>query len=286
MTILVIGGTGQVGSEVVARLVERGERVRVPSRSEANLAELPEGVEGVVGDLADPTTYGEIFDGAERMFLLNALATDELQQGLAAVNEARRVGVRHVVYQSIHDVETGPHVPHFASKIAVEYALRESGLPWTFLRPNNFHQNDLALREAIVEHGVYPAPLGTTGLSRVDVRDIADAAVAALAGGWEGRSIDLVGPNVLTGPECAAIWSEALGREVAYGGDDPDAWGEQMRGFRLPEWLIYDLVLMWRLFQEEGLIASDEQLDATREILGREPTAYRDFVRETAASWS
>jgi len=286
MTILVVGGTGQVGSEVVKRLVRRGERVRVPSRSEERLGELPHGVEGVVGDLTDPVTYPAIFDGAERMFLLNALTTDELQQGLAAVNEARRAGMRHVVYQSIHDVETGPHVPHFASKIAVEYALRESGLAWTFVRPNNFHQNDLALREAIVDHGVYPAPLGTVGLSRVDVRDIADAAVAALAGGWEGRSIDLVGPDVLTGPECAAMWSEALGREVAYGGDDLDAWTEQMRGFGLPDWLTYDLVLMWRLFQEEGLAASEEQLDATREILGREPISFRDFVRETAASWS
>jgi len=286
MSILVIGGTGQVGSEVVKRLLARGESVRVPTRSQANLGGLPEGVDGVAGDLTDPATYGAIFDGAERMFLLNPLAVDELQQGLAAVNEARRVGMRHVVYQSIHDVETGPHVPHFASKIAVEYALRESGLPWTFLRPNNFHQNDLSLRQAIVDHGVYPQPLGSIGLSRVDVRDIADAAVAALAGGWEGRSVDLVGPDVLTGPDCAAIWSEMLGREVRYAGDDLDAWAGQMRQLGMPEWLVYDLVVMYRLFQEEGLAASEEQLDATREILGREPISFRDFVRETAASWS
>ena len=286
MTILVVGGTGQVGSEVVARLVERGGRVRVPTRSAVKAAGLPDGVEGVVGDLTDPATYGAIFDGAERMFLLNALTTDELQQGLAAVNEARRVGMRHVVYQSIHDVETAPHVPHFASKIAIERALRESGLAWTFLRPNNFHQNDLGLRQAILEHGVYPQPIGPTGCSRVDVRDIADAAVAALAGGWEGRSVDLVGPDALTGEACAAIWSETLGREVHYAGDDLDAWAGQMRQLGMPEWLVYDLVLMFRLFQQEGLVATGEQLAATREILGREPIAFRDFVRETAASWT
>lgn len=286
MTLLVVGGTGQVGSEVVKRLVERGKRVRVPTRSAEKASRLPDGVDGVVGDLADPTTYGAIFDGATAMFLLNPLSTDELQQGLAAVNEARRVGVGHVVYQSVADAEIAPHVPHFAAKVAIEWALRESGLAWTLIRPNSFFQNDLSLRGAIVEHGVYPSPLGSAGVSRVDVRDIADAVVTAFGGRWEERSVDLCGPDVLTGPECAEIWSDALGREVTYGGDDLDAWAEQMRGYGLPEWLIYDLALMWRLFHEEGLAASDEQLEATREILGREPRSYRDFVRETAASWS
>lgn len=287
MTLLVVGGTGQVGSEVVKRLAERGKRVRVPTRSAEKLGRLPDGVEGVVGDLADPTTYGAIFDGATAMFLLNALTLDELQQGLAAVNEARRVGIGHVVYQSVADAETAPHVPHFAAKVAIEWALRESGLDWTLIRPNSFFQNDLALRPALAEHGVYPLPMGSAGVSRVDVRDIADAVVAALEGGrWEERSIDLCGPDVLTGEDCAAIWGEALGREVRYGGDDLDAWAAQMRQLGLPEWLIYDLTLMWKHFQDEGLAASDEQLEATREILGREPRSYRDFVRETAASWS
>ncbi len=285
MRHLVLGGTGTVGSAVVEELVGRGEQVRVVSRSEEKLEELPDGASGVVGDLADPTTYGEIFRDFDRLFLLNAVAPTELQEGLAAVAEAKRADADRVVYLSVHHVEAGAHVPHFASKIGVERALSESGLPHTVLRPNNFFQNDLWLREPIVEHGVYPQPLGSVGASRVDVADIAEAAAIALTeAGHVGEVYPLVGPEPLSGEDCARAWSEALGREVAYGGDDLDAWSEQAVR-TLPAWMVYDFRLMYELFQEEGLVASARDLEATRRILGREPRSFADWARETAEGW-
>ncbi len=286
MRYLVLGGTGTVGSAVAERLLERGLEVRIPSRSEEKLSELPEGAEGVVGDMEDPSTYGRIFRGVDRMFLLNPVSLSELHQGLAAVNEARRAGVERAVHLSVHHVEVGADIPHFASKIGVERALEESGMEYTVLRPNNFFQNDLWFREAIVEHGVYPQPIGRVGLNRVDTRDVADAAVNALTGSGHGNEkYALVGPEVLTGPDCARLWGEALGSDVAYGGDDLDAWEEQALGM-LPAWMVYDFRLMYARFQEEGLAASRTELQETREILGREPRSFQDFARETASAWT
>lgn len=285
MRHLVLGGTGTVGGAVVEELLDRGEEVRVVSRSEERLAELPDGVTGVVGDLGDPTTFDDVFRDFDRLFLLNAVAPTELQEGLSALEEARRADVDRIVYLSVHHVEAGAHVPHFASKIGVERALAESDVPHTVLRPNNFYQNDRWLREAIVEHGVYPQPLGGVGVSRVDVADIAEAAAVALTeAGHVGEVYPLVGPQPLTGEDCARIWSEALGRDVTYGGDDLGAWSEQALQM-MPAWMVYDFRIMYRLFQEEGLRASTRDLEATRRILGREPRSFADWAAETGEAW-
>lgn len=283
---LILGGTGTVGSQVVDELLGRGEDVRVLTRSAERADELPDGAEVVEGDLGDPDTLDGVFAGADRLFLLNAVTPSELQEGLIALSEAERAGVERVVYLSVQDAERGPHVPHFASKVAVEEAVRRSGIPWTILRPNNFFQNDVMFRQALLEHGVYPQPIGSVGLSRVDVRDIGRAAARALTGsGHEGRTYTLAGPRPQTGEDCAEAWSEALGREVSYGGDDLDAWEEQARQM-LPAWMVYDFRLMYELFQEEGLVATPDQMEETREILDRGPTSFRTFAEETAASWT
>lgn len=286
MRHLVLGGTGTVGSAVVGRLLEEGEEVRVPTRSEERAESLPDGVVGVVGDLREPDTYPDVFRDFDRVFLLNAVSISELHEGLAALAEVRRARAGRIVYLSVHDAEKGAHVPHFASKLAIERALAGSGIPHTVLRPNNFFQNDLWSRDALVEHGVYPQPIGGEGISRVDVRDIADAAVRALTRpGHLGRTYALVGPEPLTGEHCARVWADALGRDVHYAGDDLDAWSEQARE-TLPDWMVYDFRLMYRTFQEEGLAATPAQLDETREILGREPRSFRDFAEEVAGSWT
>lgn len=285
MAHTILGGTGTVGSEVVEALVARGEQVRVVTRDEQKTRTLPGGAVGVVGDLSDPACYPTLFHELDTLFLLNAVTPTELQEGLAAVNEARRAGARRVVYLSVHDAEKGPAVPHFASKLAIERALRESGVPFVILRPNNFFQNDDWMRDAVVQHGVYPQPIGAVGLSRVDVRDIAAAAANALTSpAHDGRTYAVVGPEPLTGEACARSYARALGREVRYAGDDLAAWEAQARQ-SLPAWMVYDFALMYEVFQREGLAATPAQLAETRAILGAEPRPFAAYVDEAVARW-
>jgi len=285
MRHLVLGGTGTVGSLIVRGLLEKGESVCVVTRSAERARALPAGVRAVVGDLNDPGTYEAIFADYDHLFLLTANGPTDLMEGLAAVNEAARTGARRVVHLSIHDVEKIPEAPHFASKIAIELALKKSGLPWTILRPNNFYQNDLWWKDVILGHGVYPQPIGDVGLSRVDVRDIAEAAVRALTeSGHEGKACVLAGPEALTGADCAERFSRALGRTVVYGGNDLGAWAASSRRF-LPPWAVYDYALMYAAFQKEGLRATPAQLGQTRAILGHEPRSFDAFATEMAAAW-
>src|SRR6185437_2091474 len=104
----------------------------------------------------------------------------ELTQALIAYGIARRIGLKHVTYLSVFKVDRFRDVPHFASKLAVENALREFGVPFTILRPGYFIQNDVILKDALNGPGIYPMPIGTAGICAVDIRDIAEAAAISL----------------------------------------------------------------------------------------------------------
>lgn len=283
MNVLVLGGTGTVGSAVVRELLARHETVRVLTRGEGR--QLPAGVTPVQGDLLEPATVRAAFTGADAVFLLNAVSTTEAHEGLMAVNGARMAGVKKVVYVSVHGVEGAPHLPHFGAKIAVETALRASGLRYTILRPNNFYQNDYFFKDVLLQHGVYPQPIGPAGISRVDVRDIAEAAAITLTSETgDGQFYNLVGPEVLTGDGTAAAWARALGRPIAYGGDEMDAWEQQMSGM-LPAWMAFDFRLMYEHFRTHGLRATVEDVERQTALIGHPPRRFDDFAAETAKEW-
>lgn len=280
MTILVVGGTGTVGSEVVRQLLAQGAQVRVLTRSAEKAAALPSGTEGVVGDLAMPSSLTPAFVGIDGVFLTTPVSQTETVAGLAAVEAARAAGVRRLVYMTVHLLKSGLHIPAVRAKAPVAEAIEASGIPYTFLEPNSFFQSDLWLAEAIVRHKVYPLPLGRIGLNRVDIRDIADAATnALLQSGHEGRSYPLVGPDCLTGPRVAEIYGHALEHEVHYTGDDLDAFAARARQV-MPEWLVQDLLIMYRHFLDHGLVASAEDLDRARLIVGHALRRFEDFVEQ------
>ena len=137
----------------------------------------------------------------------------------------------------------------------------------------------------ILQYGIYPQPLGSVGVSRVDVRDIAElAAIALTQDGHAGKSYEVVGPRAVTGPETAKIWGEALGRTIAYGGDDLEAWEKASLQY-LPAWMVYDYKLMYAHFQKEGLRGTDEEVATMTRGLGHAPRSFEAYVAETAKAW-
>jgi len=283
MKIVVVGGTGTVGSALVRELLARGQEVRVFTRSEKRGAALPAGATFALGDLNDIATVRPAAAGMEAMFLLNGLSVTEAHEGLNAVNAAMLEGIRRIVYMSLQDLESAPHLPHFGSKIGIEAAVRKSGIPWTILRPNSFFQNQPKYLPAIQAHGIYPEPIGTAGISRIDVRDIAEIAATALtSSGHDGKTYDIAGARTWNAPETAEVWSKVLGKPVRYAGDDLDAWEAQAKQL-LPPWLAFDLRRMYEHFQRYGLPASVETVASVTELLGHPPRELEAYVREIAS---
>jgi uncharacterized protein YbjT (DUF2867 family) len=177
-------------------------------------------------------------------------------------------------------------VPHFASKLAIENAIREFDVPFTIIRPNYFIQNDATLKDALTKAGVYPIPLGTVGISAVDIRDIAEAAAIALTSDAHfGKIYNLNGPELLSGPKIASIWSALLGKTIQYTGHDMDAFEEQMRK-SAPSWSAFDIRMMFQGYLERGFAAEPGDVETLTQLLGHAPRRYEDFAKETAALWN
>ena len=287
MTILVTGATGTVGSQVVEQLVKRGADVRALVRDSAK-AKFPTGVVVVQGDLLDVDSLRSAYSGISTLFLLNAVVPDEFTQALVTINLAREVGIERFVYLSVIHSDLYVNVPHFAGKFGVERMIERLGLNATILRPAYFIGNDLAIKDVVVGHGVYPMPIGPKGLAMIDVRDIGEIAALELirreqaTGPLPLDRINLVGPDTLTGSDVAAIWSKVLGRPIAYGGD-PYTFEQNLRNF-MPHWMAFDMRLMSERFLSDGMIPEAGDVERLTTLLGRPLRSYRDFAAEIAAS--
>ncbi|WP_369915319.1 SDR family oxidoreductase [Xanthomonas sp. NCPPB 3005] len=288
MTILVTGATGNVGRQVVEHLVKRGADVRALARDPSK-ANLPAGVEVVQGDLLDVDALRGAFSGVSTLFLLNAVVADEYTQALIALNVAREAGIERFVYLSVIHSDLYVNVPHFAGKYGVERMIEQMGLNATILRPAYFIDNDLTIKDVVSGYGVYPMPIGSKGLAMVDTRDIGEVAAIELLRREQSAvplaldRINLVGPETLTGTAVAAIWSDALGRQISYPGEDTAAFEQNLRQF-MPSWMAFDMRLMSERFISDGMVPAAGDVERLTTLLGRPLHSYREFATRVATS--
>jgi uncharacterized protein YbjT (DUF2867 family) len=287
MSILVTGASGAVGRQVVQQLVDRGAPVRALVRDPSK-TNLPLAVEVVQGDLLDVASLRRALAGVSTLFLLNGVVPDEFTQALVALNLARDAGIDRIVYLSVIHSDKYLNVPHFAGKFGVERMLEQVGFGATILRPAYFMQNDLTVKDVVTGHGVYPMPIGSKGVAMVDARDIGEVAAIELIrreqaqGKLPIETINLVGPDTLTGPGVATIWSDVLGRPVVYGGDDPTGFEQNLATF-MPRWMAYEMRLMAERFVSDGMIPEDGDVARLTRMLGRPLHSYRNFATQIAA---
>jgi uncharacterized protein YbjT (DUF2867 family) len=282
MKVFVTAGTGTVGTPLTRELVARGHEVTVLTRSADKVAALPEGVRGVVGDLLDVPLLRTEFAAVDAVFLNLPVDVAETYQGLLAVDAARRAEVGRLVYHSVHDLENFATTPFHGAKLAIEHAVRGSGIPYTIVRSNSFMQNDLLAKDPIIA-GDYGIPLGGIGVSRIDVRDVAEAAAIVLTtDGHLGQTYPLAGPDALTGELTAATWSGLLGVPVRYAAEQAADFINQF----LPPDQARSALMIYERFESTGYTATAEDVERLTKLLGRPPRTFVDFATETAREWT
>jgi uncharacterized protein YbjT (DUF2867 family) len=287
MTILVTGATGNVGRNVVEQLVNRGADVRALVRDPSK-ASFPAGVEVVQGDLLDVDSLRSAFAGVSTLFLLNGVVADEYTQALVALAVAREAGIERIVYLSVIHSDVYVNVPHFAGKFGVERMIEQMGMNATILRPAYFMDNEITIKDVITGYGIYPMPIGNKGLAMIDARDVGEIAAIELIRREQSATplplnrINLVGPDTLTGVDAAAIWSDVLGREIAYPGDDTAAFEQNLRQF-MPSWMALDMRLMAERFITDGMVPDAGDVDRLTTLLGRPLRSYRDYAIQISA---
>ena len=288
MTILVTGSTGTIGKLILDRLAPHEIEVKALLRDAAK-ADFGKGVELVQGDMTDPESMRSALEGIDTLFLLNAVVPDELTQALLTLDLAREAGICRIVYFSVFNSAVFSDVPHFAGKRVVERVIDERAIPATVLRPAYFFQNDAMFKDALLG-GTYPQPIGSVGLAMVDARDIADAAVSELLRRERAPSplprltLEVVGPETLSGQDLAKIWADVIGREVRYAGDDLQQFEADAAG-KMPGWQAHDLRLMLRAFHSHGMVPGADARKVLQSVIGHPLRTYRAFAQEASEGW-
>src|SRR5258708_21672856 len=236
--ILVTGATGTNGVELIKRLSVRGTAVRafVHKRDQAQIIALP-GVEIVEGDFNRPETFPAALKGIDRMFLLVPSSADVERQQCSLVDAAKHSSVRHIVKLSQLNADRNSAGRFQRYHGVVEDYIRDSGIAFTFLRPNLFMQGLLNFRTTILKQGVVYGAAGDPKVSIEDVRDVACIAVLALTEpGHEGKTYQITGPESLTHTALASELSSATGRPIQYVDVSPDVLSTSLQALAMPRW--------------------------------------------------
>lgn len=278
-SILITGGTGKVGSRVIEQLTGRpGVRALAHSdRSAERLAAA--GVDVVRGALGDTASVTAALAGVERLFLLAPYSPDQADQELGAIEAARAAGVRHVV--KLSSLLEGWDLAVMRAHRAAAAALRDSGLGWSVLQPDNFMDNELGALDGIRE-GVVAAPTQGATLAFVDARDIAAVAVHELtAADPVGGDLVVTGPELLTYAAYAERLGDGIGRPVQHVSPPPAEFAAALRGFGVPAFYADDLTALFAAIGEAGV--THPVTDTVTRIAGRPPHDARAFSRDVLA---
>lgn len=280
--ILVLGASGHTGALLVEELTARGARFRAGYRAPQRIESARrEGLDAVRVDYTDPASLDAALAGMEKVFLVAPPTPDLERLERAVVEAAQRAGTGHLVKVSVWDARTGDFIfarPHRV----IEDLVQRSGIPWTFLRPNDFMQNLLASAPLIRSTGIHAYPDGGR-VSTIHVGDIARVAAVVLTGsGHEGQAYDLSGPEALTYEDRIRILSEVTGRRLTYVAPSDEEWRQAALGHGLPEFLVDALINLQR-YMRSG--AGERVTPTVEEITGRPATSYRQFAEENAAAF-
>jgi uncharacterized protein YbjT (DUF2867 family) len=268
--ILVIGGTGKTGRRVAEGLGAKGIEVRIGSRSAAPSF-----------DWQDRSGWAQALDGVRAAYItyFPDITVPGAPEDIRAFAElAVAMGVRRLVLLS------GRGEPEAQQ---AEEMLKASGAAWTILRCSWFNQNfSEGFLHDMVNAGDVALPAGDVREPFIDVDDIAEAAVIALAEpGHENRVYEMTGPRLMTFRQAVSEIAAASGRAIRYTELTPAAFEESLVAAGVPE-EYRSLVMM--LFTEVLDGRNESVTTGAADILGRAPRDFADFAREAAAAgrWS
>ena len=276
--ILITGATGNIGSALTKLLTAQNIPFRAMVRSKTAIPEA------VTGDFNDPASITAALQGIERAFLLTNSSEQAEQQQITFVELAKKAGVKHIVKLSQWAADANSPVRFLRYHAAVEKKIRESGMTYTFLRPNLFMQGLLAFKDHIANEGTFFAAAGDAKISAVDIRDIAAAAAAALTeNGHENKIYNLTGPAAITHQQMAEGLSKALGREITFINVPPTAMREAVLQVGFPEWQADGLIEDYAHYAKNEAASIEAGI---QEATGKTPRTFADFAQDYAPVFS
>ncbi|KAL9602569.1 MAG: hypothetical protein Q9219_001713 [cf. Caloplaca sp. 3 TL-2023] len=311
--IFVTAASGHIGTPLIPLLLKSPaiKQIVLPTTNVSRLeAQVPKSDRVVIldGSIQDPGWVEENFIKYQIDIVFVCLTgVDELMTTCNVFSSIIRSGyAKHLVYLSasgdlmpdsvFHERFGGMMPAHVIVKTVIEQSLqyskvfRENGRTYTILGPSLFYTNDLRGKETMMgPMGVYGEPIGTKGVSRVDPDDIALAVVKVAENPekWNGKKVDIGSRELYTEHHFSRLWSEALDKPIKVAPNNPqglDQLEKHLSAATTPMWG-RDIRLMYEIFGVMEFGTTDEGYETQKELLGKEPNSYEEFVRKTGAEW-
>jgi uncharacterized protein YbjT (DUF2867 family) len=279
--VLFVGAPGLIGNHVIPALIKAGFSVLAGSRRGLSVG----GARGVVVDMRNPESLARTMQGMTTVSLVISDVEDMESLGLNAIAAAKSAGVRRLLWFSSFGAKPDNQARFSRRHPVIDEAVRSSGIPHTILRPNLLMQNFTAFYgETIRTTGTIFLPLGDARVSHLDLRDLAEGAVAALTNDRHVDKIyDLSGPEALHTSEVAEQIGSAIGRKIQYQPIPVAAMEASLREAGMEPWFAEGLAELYGWIRDSGL--GSEVTDAAQQLLGRKATLFRQFAADEHSAW-
>ncbi|SPE53372.1 NAD(P)H azoreductase [Verrucomicrobia bacterium] len=282
--ILITGATGNNGRELIRQLSAAGQAVRALVRNLADAAILKtHNAELATGDFDHPETLDAALRGVAKAFLLTPVAERFVKWQTTFIEACQCAKVKHLVKFSGMGADPRSGAELLRLHAQTDDVLRKSGLPFTILQPNSFHQNILSSADTIKTQGKFYWPLKNGAQSTVDIRDINAVATKVFTSpGHEGKAYVITGPEALTFQQAAEKLSSVLGRQIQYVDVPLSAAADGMRKSGMPEWNVRTVTELLGYFASG---AAATVTDTVPRLLGRPAISFEQFVRDNRAAF-
>jgi NAD(P)H dehydrogenase (quinone) len=287
--IAVVGATGNTGRAVVKELKQLGHDpicvVRNPDKAHEILGA---DAKTAVAELTDQSALQSVFKGVTSVFVVTGHNPNMVEQQNNVLDAALEAGVQYLVRVSGSRFLIVPDSPSIIGRghYAIEERLKESGIKWVILRPGLFMQNTFAQAASIKNDSKIVLPFAAQlPLAFIDVRDTGAVGARVLLDPMPhlGKIYEFTG--VLSNfAEFADVFSQVLGRKIAYVAVTAEQAEQAMKARGVPDWLITHQLTAAHIAAKAAL--STENTEPIRNILYRAPITTKQFVEDHKGAFS
>lgn len=288
-SILVTGATGNIGSEVVKELLSDAPDVSIKAavHSSQNVKKVKSDarVKVIQIDYNEPETVREALNGVDKLFLLTPDVPNAADLASNVVIEAKKAGIKQIVKQSVMGAALEADVGTMRLHRQVEKFIEQSGIPFTFLRPNEFMQNFINFHSPSIKgNNAFYIPLEDAKVSLVDVRDIAGVAVKSLIDEdkHKNKTYLITGPEALSYHQVAEILSNTTGRKINYVNISDGEARAAMKEIGMSDWLINTVSELSEYFRKGK---ASEISPAVEDVTGNKPISFSQFAKDYAEAF-
>ena len=281
--ILVTGATGQLGSTIIAHLLDKmpANQITALVRDEKKATDLIEkGINIKIGDYFDKASLQTAMQGISKVLLISSSDfNDRLGQHKNVIDAAQQAGVNHIFYTgvSMKDIDVSPLKPLLADHYQIEDYIKASGMTYTFLQNSLYAEViPMFIGANVLATGIY-FPAGQGKVAFAVRKDLAEATANILASeGHDNKTYHLSANTATSFAEIAATLSELSGKTVNYISPEPADFEAMLKQIGLPDGIILMSVLFAAGIKNNDFDATDNTLE---NFLGRKQSDLKSYLK-------